>query len=152
MIINISIFVSTFAFVGRFPIAPGTMGSFVAVLVAWPILIKYGVLGLATATVIIFIVGVWAVDIYQTHTGSHDGSEIVIDEVAGQWLVLLVSSLDIVHLGLGFLLFRLFDIWKPWPVCWVDSNLKGGLGVMADDILAGVYALMCLWALQQAGI
>ena len=91
-------------------------------------------------------------DIYQIHTGGHDGSEIVIDEVAGQWLVLLVSSLDIVHLGLGFLLFRLFDIWKPWPVCWVDSNLKGGFGVMADDILAGVYALICLWALQQAGI
>ena len=152
MLFNISVFLSTFAFTGRFPIAPGTVGSFIAVLLAWPILMKFGVLGLATATIIIFIVGVWAVDIYQTHTGANDGNEIVIDEVAGQWLTLLVASLDIVHLGIGFLLFRLFDIWKPWPICWVDFNLKGGFGVMADDILAGFYALVCLWLHQQTGI
>ncbi len=152
MLFNISVFLSTFAFTGRFPVAPGTMGSFIAVLLAWPILMKFGVLGLATATIIIFIAGVWAVDMYQTHTGAHDGSEIVIDEVAGQWLTLLVASPDILHFGLGFLLFRLFDIWKPWPVCWADFNLKGGFGVMADDILAGFYALVCLWSLQQTGI
>jgi phosphatidylglycerophosphatase A len=150
--INVFVFLSTFAFVGRFPFAPGTAGSFVGVLLAWPILMYFGVLGLVTAVIIIFIVGVWAVDIHQTHTGAHDAGEIVIDEVAGQWLVLLVASLDIVHFGLGFLLFRLFDIWKPWPICWVDRTLKGGFGVMADDIIAGIYALICLWALQQAGI
>ena len=120
------------------------MGSFVAVLVAWPILIKYGVLGLATAIVIIFIVGVWAVDIYQTHTGGRDGSEIVIDEVAGQWLVLLVSSLDIVHLGLGFLLFRLFDIWKPWPIRDLDHRMSDGIGIMLDDLVAALYAALIL--------
>ena len=128
------------------------MGSFIAVLLAWPILMNFGVLGLATATVITFFIGVWAVDIYQTRSGTHDSNEIVIDEVAGQWLTVLVASLDIVHLGLGFLLFRLFDIWKPWPVCWADVNLKGGFGVMADDIMAGLYALVCLWVLQQIGI
>lgn len=148
---NISVCVSTFFFVGRFPIAPGTAGSFIALVLAWPILAYFGALGLAVASIIVFVIGVWAVDIYQAHTGSHDGGEIVIDEVAGQWLVLMVSALDIAHFAVGFLLFRLFDIWKPWPIGWADRSLKGGFGVMADDILAGLYALICLWAIQQVG-
>jgi len=70
---------------------------------------------------------------------------VVIDEVAGQWLTLLVAPPDLLLYLAGFLLFRLFDIRKPWPVSWADQSLPGGLGVMVDDLLAGLYAALFLY-------
>jgi phosphatidylglycerophosphatase A len=75
----------------------------------------------------------------------------VIDEVAGQWLVLVAVPLDPLAYALALLLFRIFDIWKPWPVRWADRHVKGGLGIMLDDLLAAVYAVLVLSVLLAIG-
>ena len=71
----------------------------------------------------------------------------MIDEVAGQWLVLVAAPLDPLAYASAFVLFRIFDIWKPWPARWADSHVKGGLGIMLDDLLAAVYAVLGLFVL-----
>ena len=75
----------------------------------------------------------------------------MIDEVAGQWLVLVAAPLDPLAYAVAFLLFRIFDIWKPWPVRWADCRVKGGLGIMLDDLLAAVYAVAALSVLLVIG-
>ncbi len=102
------------------------------------------------AAAICFLVGCWTSQVYATRTGRSDPSEVVIDEVAGQWLVLSVVPNDLMLYVAGFLLFRLFDIWKPWPVRWADQTLPGGFGIMVDDILAALYAAALLWLLKEA--
>ena len=71
---------------------------------------------------------------------------MVIDEVVGQWLTLLLTPPSLLDYALGFALFRLFDIWKPWPIAWFDRRVGGGLGIMIDDVLAAVYAALLLAA------
>lgn len=80
-----------------------------------------------------------------------DPGEIVIDEVAGQWLALLSAPLTPLAYALVFLLFRIFDICKPWPVRWADRQVPGGLGIMLDDLLAAVYAALALLVLLAIG-
>ena len=84
-------------------------------------------------------------------SATEDPGAIVIDEVAGQWLVLVAAPLDPLAYALAFLLFRIFDIWKPWPVRWADRHVKGGLGIMLDDILAAIYAVALLSGLLAIG-
>jgi phosphatidylglycerophosphatase A len=69
---------------------------------------------------------------------------VVIDEVVGQWIPLLIAGVNLWLYVPAFLLFRLFDIWKPWPISWLDKNVKGAFGVMIDDILAGIFAAICM--------
>jgi phosphatidylglycerophosphatase A len=92
----------------------------------------------------VFVIGIWASALYSRRLGLEDPGSVVVDEVAGQWLTLvpvaIASEFNIAYTLLGFLLFRLFDIVKPWPVNLADRKLKGGFGIMADDILAAVYA------------
>jgi len=76
--------------------------------------------------------------------GVHDHSGIVIDEIAGYFITMIAVPLDWVWVITGFLLFRFFDILKPWPISWLDKNVHGGLGIMLDDVLAGAFALVCL--------
>ena len=84
--------------------------------------------------------------------GQDDPGAVVIDEVAGQWLTLLPAATTVWwHWLAGFALFRFFDIVKPWPVGWADRRVKGGLGVMVDDIIAGAYAGVLLYALIRLG-
>lgn len=131
---------------GLSPVAPGTAGSAAAVLLwlglrelPWP-----GVLALIA---LVFVLGVWASSqaIARLHLG--DPGAVVIDEFVGQWIALL-PLLFLPHgwpwLIAGFALFRLFDIAKPWPVAWADRHVDGGLGVMLDDVLAGMYAAAAL--------
>ena len=101
-----------------------------------------GTPALLAASLVCFGLGWWASAIYVARTGASDPSEVVIDEVAGQWLVLAVSPLDPLSYLVGFALFRLFDIWKPWPISWADQRVGGGLGVMLDDILAAGYGMI----------
>ncbi len=91
------------------------------------------------AVVVVFVVGVAASNAVVASRGE-DPQLIVIDEVAGMGITLILASSSWLSLVVGFALFRLFDIWKPWPVRWADRQVKGGLGVMLDDVLAGVYA------------
>lgn len=135
---------------GRLPKAPGTWGSLAALPFAWTIHAAFGAVGLAIATVVVFGVGLWASSIYVRRTGVADPGAIVIDEVAGQWLTLLPVGTDPILYAAGFVLFRVADIWKPWPVSWADRSLAGGFGVMADDILAGIFAGAALYTLAWA--
>ncbi|MTJ82556.1 MAG: phosphatidylglycerophosphatase A [Telmatospirillum sp.] len=138
---------------GLMPKAPGTWGSLAALPFAWVITALWGRPGLFVATVIVFLVGWWAADRMAKTLGLDDPGCVVIDEVAGQWLVLLAAPPGLTVYLAGFLLFRLFDILKPFPVSWADRDVKGGLGIMLDDILAGIYGglilliLTALWSL-----
>jgi len=130
--------------------APGSWGSAVAVGLA-AILAMLSPWLLEMATLLVCVLGVLAAGRYQTITSRHDASEVVIDEVAGQWIALLAVPLDWRWYLLAFILFRLFDIFKPGPVRMAE-NLPGGVGVIADDIVAGVLAAVCLLIIQWWGI
>jgi phosphatidylglycerophosphatase A len=140
--------VATLGPVGRFRPAPGSWGSAAAVIMA-AALVQLGGWTLEVATLIICVLGVRAADIYDREMGSKDASDIVIDEVAGQWITLLVVPLDWRWWVAGFIAFRLFDILKPGPVRLAE-RFPGGYGVMADDIVAGALAAACLLILQWA--
>ena len=127
--------------------APGTWGSFAALPFAWAIVYWSGALGLALATVAISLAGWWAAERYIQALGQEDPGDVVVDEVAGQWLTLLPAGLDIGLFAAGFVLFRLADILKPWPASWADRNVKGGLGTMVDDLFAGLYAGLAVYGL-----
>ena len=118
--------------------APGTWGSFAALLIWYFTEFLH-----PTAHVIlpIFILFSWLVCSQATKdSDSKDHSAIVIDEVAGMLVTLSFVSHGIMTYLYAFLLFRLFDIWKPWPISWVDRNIQGGLGILLDDLIAGFFA------------
>ena len=127
---------------GLLPWAPGTWGSLAALPFAWAILFFAGELWLLVAAIVVFIVGCVAADRASRGGDDPDPGWIVIDEVAGQWLTLLVLPLSFVGFAIGFALFRLFDIWKPWPVRWIERRCGGGFGIMIDDIAAAAYAML----------
>lgn len=133
---------------GLLPRAPGTWGSLVALPLAWGLHWLGGPPLLTAAILAVFMLGLWSADVYGRRTGREDASEIVIDEVVGQWIAVLAVPPALIPYAAGFLLFRAFDILKPWPISWVEKRFRGGLGVMADDVLAGLFAAILLYALQ----
>ena len=134
---------------GLLPRAPGTWGSLAALPWAWIIASLWGQWALLAAAGLAFVVGVWAAQVYaETYArrgGGGDPPAVVIDEVAGQWLTLAVVPPDILPYAIGFVLFRVLDIVKPWPAGLIDRRLTGGFGIMLDDIVAGAYAALLLW-------
>lgn len=132
---------------GLLPWAPGTWGSLAALPPAWLIAHFLGPRALVAAAAVVFLLGWWAAARVQRASGIEDEGSIVIDEVAGQWLTLAVAPPDPLAYAAGFLLFRLFDITKPWPARWADRRIAGGLGVMADDVIAGIYAAIALFVI-----
>ena len=124
--------------VGRSPYAPGTAGSAVALPVAWVIAEFCGRGWLLFAAIVVLAVGSWACEIYASAKGEVDPKECVIDEVAGQWIVCAFAPTGLLWYVFAFALFRLFDILKPWPVSWVERKVPGGLGIMADDVVAAL--------------
>jgi phosphatidylglycerophosphatase A len=139
--------IATWFGAGLLPKAPGTWGSLAALPFAWVITQHFGMLGLVIATVLVFALGMWVSEILVQRFGGEDPQAIVIDEVAGQWVVLVMVPPDLVYYAAGFVLFRIVDIFKPWPANWADSQVKGGLGVMLDDVLAAPYAMAVLYGL-----
>jgi phosphatidylglycerophosphatase A len=129
---------------GFLPWAPGTWGSLIALPFAWVIVgINTKWLLLAAAAVLFFIG--WLAAHYAIRDQSDDDpSWIVVDEVVGQWLTLFALPANLVAYATGFLLFRLFDIWKPWPVRAVERRCGGGFGIMIDDVLAALYAVIVI--------
>ena len=128
---------------GYAPKAPGTVGTMVAVL---PLLLlqqlplwSYGVIVVASC-----LVGVLICSKADVYLGSHDNKVIVWDEFCGYWITMFAAPSGWIPIVLGFMLFRFFDIVKPWPVSWADKNIQGGIGVMLDDILAGILAWSCI--------
>lgn len=125
---------------GFLPYTPATFASALALPIGWVIHFQAGWIGLVIAAVIAFIVGLWASGIYIERSGIDDPGQVVIDEVAGQWLTLAVVPLDPLFYVLAFILFRIADILKPWPARWADRSVAGPWGVMMDDIFAALYA------------
>ena len=128
---------------GLIPLMPGTFGSLAAI----PLILLFAPAGnviFITATILSCIAGVYFCGKTATDMGVHDHGSIVWDEVAGMLLTFLFVPLSISTLIAGFVLFRIFDILKPWPIGPVDKTVHGGLGIMLDDILAGIMACVCL--------
>jgi phosphatidylglycerophosphatase A len=128
---------------GLAPVAPGTFGSLPGILLAWatlPLSMEWRV-GIG---ILLVVAGVWICGESARRIGVHDHSGIVWDEIAGMYLALLVAPPQIALWALGFLLFRLFDIWKPWPIRDLDHRLAGGAGIMLDDVIAALYAASIL--------
>ncbi|RQD64621.1 MAG: phosphatidylglycerophosphatase A [Desulfonatronovibrio sp. MSAO_Bac4] len=141
---------ATLGFVGHLPKAPGTWGSLAAVLLAPWIFIPFSLTIKLTILSVLFIVGSWACAAAEKHFGRKDPGQAIIDEVLGQWTAFLfITSASIFVLALGFFLFRLFDISKPFPVRHSETWFPGGYSVMLDDLLAGIYALAVLTLLLQ---
>ena len=130
--------------VGHLPWVPGSWGSLLALLCGWEIVVAGGRLALAGAAIIAFALGCWASARVVAASGLHDPRFVVIDEIAAQWLVLLAVPLDGRWYAAAFLLFRVFDIAKPWPIRTIERRVAGGLGVMLDDVMAALYALIIL--------
>jgi len=133
---------------GLSPKAPGTVGTLASLPIGLSILYYLGMEALFMATLAITIIGIFEINKYEKATGMHDQQHIVIDEAAGMWLALMIAHssaltmtypyVEILAILFSFAAFRLFDIWKPSTIGWIDRELKGGLGVMLDDVLAGV--------------
>lgn len=142
------ILLATWFGAGYLPKVPGTWGSAAALPFAWGLLVAGGVPALLVGAALVFLIGIWAANDYTRQSGIQDPGPVVIDEVAGQWLVLAVVPMDFIWFLIGFALFRVFDVLKPWPVNAMDRNIKGGLGVMLDDIGAALYAVAAALVLQ----
>ena len=143
------LFFLTVGFSGLSPKASGTVGTIASLPLGIAILMFFPPLTLFLLTVLITILAVKSINQYEKETGTHDSKIIVIDELAGLWLAFSLSIPEqikefsdevILAIILNFVLFRLFDIWKPSVIGKIDKNVSGGLGVMGDDILAGLVA------------
>ncbi len=132
---------STFGGLGNLPFAPGTWGSLVAVPIGWFVIEKFGNTSLLFVSFGVFVIGVWASSRFAKHRKTADPSSCVIDEVAGQLTVLSFFANDPVIMLSAFLTFRFFDIIKVWPTSWVDKNIRGGFGIMIDDIIAAIQSI-----------
>lgn len=129
---------------GLAPRAPGTAGSLAALLPWWFLLRGLDPRAYALVLVAAFVLGVLAGNWLIARTRIQDPSVFVWDEFVGLWLALFLAPPGWAWLLAGFALFRLFDIWKPWPVRWADRRVHGGLGAMLDDVFAGAYAFAVL--------
>ena len=128
---------------GLAPFAPGTVGSLPGVLLAW-LMLDMGIylqLGVAVA---LFLAGIWICGESARRIGVHDHGGIVWDEICGMYITLLLAPPTVLGFALAFGLFRFFDIVKPWPIRDLDHRLGGGLGIMLDDLVAALYALILL--------
>jgi phosphatidylglycerophosphatase A len=145
---RLAVFIATFGYVGYFPIAPGTAGS-LAALALFALIRWIGLPWIELAAIVaVFAIGVWAAHGTEIAAGRKDPGIVVIDEVLGMLITLALVPASIGGIIVGFLLFRLFDVVKPYPAAQLE-HLHGGLGIMADDAVAGIYShlalRLCLW-------
>ncbi len=144
---RIKTFIATSGFAGYLPGAPGTWGSIVAILLWYALQLVIEPLFIVGLTVVLFFIGVWVAKDISRYEEEEDPSHIVIDELVGQWIPLWFLPVTPMYILMAFILFRIFDIAKPWPVSMFD-RIPGGWGIMLDDIAAGVYALLILEGIQ----
>jgi len=138
---------------GFLPGAPGTWGSLFALPFAWLIVVYAGDWPLLVAANLLFYIGWIAAHFAIRDQSDRDPGWIVIDEVVGQWITLFALPVNLFAYAIGFALFRLFDIWKPWPIRTIERRCGGGFGIMIDDVLAAFYALIVIgigrWLLER---
>lgn len=132
---------------GLSPVAPGTMGTLVAIPFIF-VLKSLATVGFWMALVMLFLLGIWLCDHVSRKLGKHDHGGIVWDEMVGYWLSVALVPLQWQWLLAGFVLFRFFDIFKPWPINLIDKKVSGGFGIMIDDLVAALFTL-CLLAVFQ---
>jgi phosphatidylglycerophosphatase A len=146
--------------IGRVPYAPGTAASLVAVIIAIPVMYLVGWFGVFVLAMLSAAGGVWVSEAYAVEVGRNDPGECVIDEFAGQWLACALAGLGAYTVGeplgaagyvIAFVIFRLFDVAKPWPVSRAEK-LKGGFGIVADDVVAGLIAGLFAFLVEQSGL
>lgn len=128
---------------GLSPYAPGTVGT-LAAIPFYLLLSTLNPIVYLLATIVCVFVGVYLCERTSTALGAHDHAAIVWDEFVGFFITMLFVPATISTIVIGFCLFRIFDILKPWPVSVMDTQIKGGLGVMLDDVFAGIYAMILL--------
>ncbi len=144
--IKLIMFIATGAYTGYLPKAPGTWGT----LVALPLnilLLRLSAKDYGISLAIIFLLAVYTAGAAEKILDRKDPGAIVIDEIIGMLITLIAAPATPLVWLVAFLLFRLFDIIKPWPVSWADRRLNGGLGIVMDDVLAGGYAWLVLHGL-----
>jgi phosphatidylglycerophosphatase A len=142
---RVALAIATVGGVGWAPVAPGTVASALTLVVLW--LVPFSRLALVAFFVAVTLIGTWAADQAERTLGRKDPGVIVIDEVAGMTLSVLVLPLTVPVLAIAFVLFRVFDVVKPAPARQAQA-LPGGIGVMVDDLVAGLYALVIVAALR----
>ena len=144
---NFRKFFITVGFSGLSLKAPGTVGSFVSLFLGLFLLEFLHPSTLFLLALLITVIAIKQIDIYENEVGIHDSKEIVIDELAGMWVTLAICGINssnvLIMAPIAFLFFRLFDIWKPSFIGKIDRDVKGGLGVMGDDVIAGIFAGIC---------
>ncbi len=139
-----AVFIATFGYVGYAPVAPGTFGS-AAGLALFVLLRAIGLPWLEPVTIVaLFAAGAWAGNVAERYFGGIDPGPVVIDEVMGMLITLMFVPVSWAGALLGFLVFRVLDVVKPWPARQME-NLHGGVGVMADDAMAAVYGNLVMW-------
>ena len=150
---KIAFFISTLGYCGYFPKAPGTFGSLVSIPIIFIICYYFGFIGLFLTIIISFIIALLAVKKVLMYT-KHDPSFVVIDEFIGQAVTFLLIANKLKYFNgiifyiLGFILFRIFDITKPFPVSYADKKINNAFGVILDDVFAGLYAAIILYLLK----
>jgi phosphatidylglycerophosphatase A len=128
---------------GLSPKAPGTMGT-LAVIPVYLLLSQLSLLYYVAVVIVLSLVGIAICDYTSSKLEGHDHPAIVFDEFAGFLITMIAAPVSLFTVVAGFILFRLFDILKPWPISWLDKKVAGGLGIMLDDILAGCVSLLLL--------
>ena len=131
---------------GFLPKAPGTFGT-LAAMPLYLLLVSFPVWLYAVLLVIAFCLGILICGKTSEYLRTHDHSGIVWDEFVGYWITMFMAPVSWVWMFVGFFIFRIFDIFKPWPIKKIDKHVKGGLGIMLDDVLAGIMGALCIQAL-----
>ena len=129
---------------GLAPKAPGTFGTIAAIPVYLLLMLSNSFATYLIVTALISMTGIWICGKTSKDLGVHDHSGIVWDEIAGYLITMMLVPLTWYWTITGFILFRIFDILKPWPISWLDKKVSGGLGIMLDDIVAGIFALVVM--------
>jgi len=132
---------------GLAPVAPGTFGTLMAIPL-YLLMMQMSLVPYLIIVAIVCITGIWICDKSSKLLGVHDHGGIVWDEFAGFFITMIAAPAGWVWIVIGFVFFRIFDIWKPWPISLLDKKVDGGLGIMIDDIVAGIYALICIQLLH----
>jgi phosphatidylglycerophosphatase A len=143
---NVLYLIATGGYSGKIPFAPGTFGTLVGVGIVYATG-EFSIFVRMMIFTLLFIVGIIAAEYHERHSGVEDSSEVVIDEIAGYFLVMLFFECRLSSLIATFILFRVFDITKPWPIKRLE-RIGGGTGVMVDDIAAGIYSILVFMAVR----
>lgn len=129
---------------GLLPLIPGTWGTLATIPLVW-ILSFFSSILYITVTIIIFVLGSWISEGLSKELGVHDYGGVNIDEVAGFLITMFPFSCNVQHLVLGFILFRFFDMLKPFPINWIDKHIHGGIGMMMDDVAAALLSILTMY-------